>query len=253
MVEIITDRLSLAEDQGICKTSCAGRHVHGRAAGEVEHTLLVRPAVRVPRPAGNRVVDDGEPAEEEDERWDDLASIKGAPDHDGGGNNGEHHLVHTKNKVRHDHRARGGGSHDASKAKIVHVADKGAAGSGKRQAEAPEHPLEDGNGDDGERLEQHGESRLALRHSTVEQTETRNDQEDEKGHENLVDVVELETEVLCINVRGERVPALRRALRVLRHDGGVSRKDGRHVGDVDLRCYGKSVASGGYMREGHYL
>ena len=57
----------LAEHERVRERGRAGRDVDGRAAGEVERAQTREPAVRVPAPARDRVVDDGRPDEHEDD------------------------------------------------------------------------------------------------------------------------------------------------------------------------------------------
>lgn len=48
---------ALAEHQGVGESGSAGGNVDGRTAGKVEATELEGPAVGIPRPVGNRIVD----------------------------------------------------------------------------------------------------------------------------------------------------------------------------------------------------
>jgi hypothetical protein len=49
------------------ESGCTGVDVYGSAAGEVENTPFVGPAVRAPRPSRYRIVDKGSPEKDEDE------------------------------------------------------------------------------------------------------------------------------------------------------------------------------------------
>lgn len=59
--------LSLAQDQGVGQRGPARRDVDGSTARVVQGGEVVEPAVGVPCPAGEGTVDDGCPAEAEDQ------------------------------------------------------------------------------------------------------------------------------------------------------------------------------------------
>lgn len=71
---------ALAEHEGVGEGGGAGGDVDGAAAGEVEGAQLVEPAVGVPGPVGDGVVDDGGPDEEEDERGKDATAVSDGAD-----------------------------------------------------------------------------------------------------------------------------------------------------------------------------
>ena len=77
---------ALAEHQRVGKCRSARGDVHGGAASKVEAAHLEGPAVGVPRPVGDRVVDDGRPDEDEDDAWEHATAV-------GGGANGEGRTV----------------------------------------------------------------------------------------------------------------------------------------------------------------
>lgn len=58
----------------------------GASASEVDRGQVVQPALAAPGPACQGAVDDGSPAEAEDQGGDDVASLEGPADND-------HHLV----------------------------------------------------------------------------------------------------------------------------------------------------------------
>ena len=58
---------SLAEHETVREGAAAGGDVDGAAAGKVDSTELVKPAIGVPCPVGNRVVDNRRPDEDEDD------------------------------------------------------------------------------------------------------------------------------------------------------------------------------------------
>lgn len=61
------------------------------------------------------------------------------------------------------------------------------------------------HGHDGEGLEEKGERRLAARQTTVEETDTRDDEPDEEGAHHQIDVVELEAGILGVDVHVQGV------------------------------------------------
>lgn len=77
---------ALAEVEGDGEAGCAGGDVHGGAAGEVEPAHDGGPAVGVPGPAGDCVVDDGGPDEDEDHEGAEAGAFgDGADGEDGAG------------------------------------------------------------------------------------------------------------------------------------------------------------------------
>lgn len=61
--------LASTQHERICKGGHAGGNLDGPTARIVHDTVLVTPPIDVPRPAGNRAVDEGGPEEEEDHEW----------------------------------------------------------------------------------------------------------------------------------------------------------------------------------------
>jgi hypothetical protein len=68
--------------------------------------------------------------------------------------------------------------------------------------------LVDSHSHNSERLEQHRQGRLAAGKTRVQEADTRNDQEDEEGHDHQVDVMELQSSVLSVNILDVRVAAI---------------------------------------------
>lgn len=66
---------ALAEHEGVGKGGGAGGDVDWSSTSEVETTHLEGPAVGVPGPAGNRIVDDGGPDEDEDHAWEHATTV----------------------------------------------------------------------------------------------------------------------------------------------------------------------------------
>lgn len=73
---------TFAKIDGDGQSSCAGGNVDGSPTSKVETTELERPAVGVPSPAGDGVVDDGFPYEHEDEDWTKFATFSNGTDCD---------------------------------------------------------------------------------------------------------------------------------------------------------------------------
>lgn len=71
---------ALSEHDGEGERCGAGGNVHGRAAGEIETAELEGPAVRVPGPVGDGVVDDGGPDEDEDDAGQDASTVNSGAD-----------------------------------------------------------------------------------------------------------------------------------------------------------------------------
>jgi hypothetical protein len=65
----------LAQHDGVGQGCSAGRDVYRRSTGEIETAHLKYPSRRVPRPACNRVIDDGRPDEHEDYAGKHAASL----------------------------------------------------------------------------------------------------------------------------------------------------------------------------------
>lgn len=68
---------ALAQHEGVGEGSSTRGDVHRRAAGEVEAAHEKRPAVGVPGPVGNGVVDDRRPDEDEDDGGQHATAVRG--------------------------------------------------------------------------------------------------------------------------------------------------------------------------------
>lgn len=68
--------LPLSENQSICQSTAAGSDVDRASTGEVERGEIEEPTVGIPGPAGNGAVDDGRPAEGENHRRKDAATLE---------------------------------------------------------------------------------------------------------------------------------------------------------------------------------
>lgn len=93
-------------------------------------------------------------------------------------------------------------------AKVGQVANEGTASSRECKAEAPESPLECAHGHDSEGLEDHGKGRLPARHTAVQKSDTRDNQEDETTHDDLVDIFPFQADILGVDVDFLRVAAI---------------------------------------------
>lgn len=157
---------ALAEHEGVGERAGARRDVDGAAAGEVVAGQVEEPAVGVPGPVGDGVVDDGGPDEDEDDGGEHAAAISNGTDGEGGtvvlliqkrfpGNSGEcsnlrdgskHSLVETEENIWQHGRAIGlsNGLHET---KLAEITKEGVSSAGKGQRVAPEEPLEPNHGD----------------------------------------------------------------------------------------------------------
>lgn len=84
---------ALAEHHRVGQSSGAGGNVDGGATGKVETSHLVRPAARIPSPAGDGVVDDGGPDKHEDNAGQHTAALSDCASGEGDGDGREHALV----------------------------------------------------------------------------------------------------------------------------------------------------------------
>lgn len=75
---------ALAKHERVGEGGGAGRDVDGRTTGKVETTQLEGPAVGVPGPVGDGIVDDGGPDEDEDQAGQKTASVSSSSDSKGG-------------------------------------------------------------------------------------------------------------------------------------------------------------------------
>lgn len=119
----------------------AGGDVHGRAAGEVEPAEDEGPAVGVPGPARDGVVDEGRPDEDEDEDGADARVLGERTDGEHGRDGGEHELVDAEEDGGDARAADGRFLEDALERKVLEVANVRRAGLGEGEREAPEEPL----------------------------------------------------------------------------------------------------------------
>lgn len=74
---------TLSEHQRVGESGSAGADVHGGTTGEIETAHDKGPAVGVPGPVGNRVVDDGGPDKDEDDGREHAATVSSGTDSEG--------------------------------------------------------------------------------------------------------------------------------------------------------------------------
>ncbi len=69
------------------------------STSKVERSEYVQPAVGVPGPVSDWAIADGDPAEPEDDGWQDATTLEGASYNDHGCAGGEHELVEGEDNV----------------------------------------------------------------------------------------------------------------------------------------------------------
>lgn len=75
---------SLAEIDGDGETSGTGGDMDGRSTSKVEAAKYEHPAVGVPSPVGNRVIDNRRPNEDKDHQWAESAALSNGTDSENG-------------------------------------------------------------------------------------------------------------------------------------------------------------------------
>ena len=121
----------LPQSVRVSKSSSARSNMHRSAAGEIKTAHLRRPAVGVPGPAGDRVVDDGGPDEHEDDAGQHAAALGDGSDGQGYCYASEHSLVDGEEEVGDLVAAYAGGAEDVAEADVFEVADEGVGGFGE--------------------------------------------------------------------------------------------------------------------------
>lgn len=71
---------ALAKHQRVGECSSAGRDMDWSSTSEVKATEHERPAIGVPGPAGDRIVDNGGPDEDEDNTWEHATTVSSRAD-----------------------------------------------------------------------------------------------------------------------------------------------------------------------------
>lgn len=212
--------LSLAKGQSVSQCCPTRSDVHRAATSEIKGRQVVQPAVGVPRPASNGAVHDSSPEEPEDKGRDDASALEGTTDHDLHGAGAEEELVEAECDIRDRGVANRGGRHNVAQAEVGKVTDEGARRAAIRQREAPEHPLERDDRGDHKGLEEEGERGFPAGETSVEKTDSGDDQPHDEAAEDQVRVVVLEAHVLGVHVHLERVAARGHGFVVARLFGG---------------------------------
>lgn len=122
--------------------------MHRGATSEVESAHLIRPAGRIPGPAGDRVVDNCSPDEHKHHARQHAAPLSHGTGGERDGDGGEHALVDGEEQVGEPRGGDGWGAQHTLEAEVGQVSDEGAGRVREGQRVAPEEPLEgrDGRG-----------------------------------------------------------------------------------------------------------
>lgn len=196
---------ALAEHERVGEGGGTGRDVDGGTTGKVETAELEGPAVGVPGPVGDGVVDDGGPDEDEDDAGQHATAVSSSTNGQSGGNGGEHALVQAEEQIGDLGAADGGLREGLDQRKVGQITNEGAAGVGERQGISPEEPLEadDCYAHHGEPDER--ECRLATGQARVEEADTGDHEQDQGGRGH--DPGEVAAGVVDVEVGGQRVAA----------------------------------------------
>jgi hypothetical protein len=112
------------------------------ATGKVKRWEVVQPTIGVPRPTCYRTVDDSGPAESEDHRGKNAATLEATTDDQDHCANAEKHLIKAEDDLREECGSGRGGRNDIFQAKVGEITNEGICCSGICERVAPEHPLE---------------------------------------------------------------------------------------------------------------
>lgn len=116
---------SLAQHHGISQGGASRGDMHRGTASEVKSTHLVRPSIGVPGPAGDGVIDDSGPHEDEDDAGEHSAALGDGAGRKGHGQGGEHALVDGEEHVRYMGRTDRRPGQDIAEAKVCQVTNEG--------------------------------------------------------------------------------------------------------------------------------
>lgn len=108
---------------------------------EVETREVEQPTVCVPGPAGNGTVHNGGPAESENHRRHDAATLERPTNNQLNCHRTKEHLVQTKHDLGKESRAGRWSGHDVLHAKVLHVTDERTGCTRVCERVAPEQPL----------------------------------------------------------------------------------------------------------------
>lgn len=176
--------VAAAENPRVGESRHARADLNGDTASIVENTVGEAPAVGVPDPVGERAVDEGGPAEDEDHGGNDSATLSNSADRKSTGDGTEHHLVEGVEEGGNERRADRGSAPDLHEAEVSKITDEGVVGGlGEGQRVAPEVPLEDDDGEGHHDDPEHREGRLSSSETGVEERDTGDHHEDEAGRD----------------------------------------------------------------------
>ena len=163
--------------------------MHYGAAREVERTHGVQPAARTPNPVRQRVVHEGGPQQAEQHEGLEPLALGEGPRDQRRGDHGKHHLKDHEGLVGDRRRiGRVGREPDAVQAQpgqaadqavYIQVADVAVDIRPKRQAVAPQHPLDGDQRQDEEAVHDGGEHVLRAHQAPVEEAQRRRHQHDQ--------------------------------------------------------------------------
>ena len=159
----------LPEHHRVCEGGGTRRDVHRCSSRKIQPSHLVGPPTRVPRPAGDGIVDDGGPDEHENDTGQHAPTLRDGTRSQGDSDGREHALIYGEEKIGDLVGADGGACKNVHEAEIREVTDEWAGRVGECQRIAPEEPLEagDARGHDGEPYQREG--RFASSKSGVEE------------------------------------------------------------------------------------
>jgi len=173
IVELLsTVATSLSKHIRISQRGASGSNMHRSSTGKIETTLIKNPALRIPGPAGDRVVDDGGPNEHVDDTWQHTASLGYGAHSQSNGNASEHALVNTKHEIRNAAAPNGWRSKHIFEAEVIQSTNKFSGLVRKGQRIAPEEPLEGDHCGGHNRQPKQRKSRLPPRQARVEKATT---------------------------------------------------------------------------------
>jgi hypothetical protein len=137
---------ALAQHHGIGQSGGSGGDMHGGTTSKVETAHLIGPAVRVPGPACDGVVDDRSPDEHEDDAGQHATTFGDSTGGERNGDGREHTLVDGEQEVRNAARANRRLGEHVFEAKVGKVSDVRTGSVREGQRIPPEEPLEGGDG-----------------------------------------------------------------------------------------------------------
>lgn len=172
--------VTLAADKSVGKSTGTRGHVDGATTGVVKITQGGKPSARVPGPAGNGGVDDGQPDEKVKHHGAKSGALVGTTNHNHTSNGSKHTLVDHVEDIGHG-RDDGGSTQAVLEAKVLKSTNELVGVVGKGQRVAPEEPLEGNEGRTHNGGPQQRHRVLLTGQSRVQQTDTGNHDPDQGG------------------------------------------------------------------------